>query len=62
MGDQTGKQEDATNFVLITILWPNFLLTSILTCVQQGLASRRVRNILPEYSSDEEEIEVKVSV
>jgi hypothetical protein len=38
------------------------LLTSISRCVQQGLASRRVGSILPDYSSDEEEIEVKVSV
>jgi hypothetical protein len=38
------------------------LLTSILTRVQQGLISRRVGSILPEYSSEGEEIEVKVSV
>ncbi len=37
-------------------------LASILTRVQQGLTSRRVGNILPEYSSKEEEIEVKVSM
>jgi hypothetical protein len=39
-----------------------FLLTSISTGVQQGLASRRGGSILPEYSSVEEEIEMKVSV
>jgi hypothetical protein len=39
-----------------------FLLTSILTRVQQGLASRRVGSIIPEYSSEEEEIKVKKSV
>jgi hypothetical protein len=39
-----------------------FLLTSSSTHAQQGLASRRVGSILPEYSSEEEEIEVKVSV
>jgi hypothetical protein len=38
------------------------LLISISTRVQQGLASRRVENILLEYSSDKEKIEVKVSV
>jgi hypothetical protein len=37
-------------------------LTSILKHVQQGLTSRRVGSILPEYSSEEEEMEVKVSV
>jgi hypothetical protein len=38
------------------------LLTSILKRVQQRLTSRRVGNILPEYSLEEDEIEVKVSV
>jgi hypothetical protein len=38
------------------------LLTSISTRVQQELASRKVGLILPEYSSEEEEIKVKVSV
>jgi hypothetical protein len=38
------------------------LLTSILKHVQQGLTSRRVGSILPEYSSEEKEIEVKVSI
>jgi hypothetical protein len=38
------------------------LLICILTHIQQGLASRRVGSILPEYSSEEEDIEVNVSV
>jgi hypothetical protein len=38
------------------------LLISILKRVQQRLTSKRVGNIIPEYSSEEEEIEVKVSV
>jgi hypothetical protein len=38
------------------------LLTSISKLVQQGLTSRRVGSILPKYSSEEEEMEVKVSV
>jgi hypothetical protein len=38
------------------------LMTSILNDIQQGLTSRRVSLILPEYSSEEEEMEVKVSV
>jgi hypothetical protein len=38
------------------------LMTSILNDVQQGLTSRRVGSILPQYSSDDEETEVKVSV
>jgi hypothetical protein len=38
------------------------LMTSILNVVQQGLTSRRVGSILIEYSSEEEEMEVKVSV
>jgi hypothetical protein len=37
-------------------------LTSILKHVQQGLTSRRVGSILPEHSSEEEDMEVKVSV
>jgi hypothetical protein len=38
------------------------LMTSILNDVQQWLTSRRVGSILPGYSSEEEEMEVKVSV
>ncbi len=38
------------------------LLTSISNYIQQGLTSRRVGSILLEYSSEEEEMEVKVSV
>jgi hypothetical protein len=38
------------------------LMTSISNDVQQGLTSRRVGSILPQYSSEEEETEVKVSV
>jgi hypothetical protein len=38
------------------------LMTSISNDVQQGLTSRRVGSILPQYSSEEEELEVKVSV
>jgi hypothetical protein len=38
------------------------LMTSISNDVQQGLTSRRIGSILPEYSSEEEEMEVKVSV
>jgi hypothetical protein len=37
------------------------LMTFISNDVQQGLTSRRVGSILPQYSSDEEETEVKVS-
>jgi hypothetical protein len=38
------------------------LMTSISNDVQQGLPSRRVGSILPQYSSEEELTEVKVSV
>jgi hypothetical protein len=38
------------------------LMTSILNYIQQWLTSRKVGSILPEYSSEEEEMEVKVSV
>jgi hypothetical protein len=38
------------------------LMTSISNYVQQGLTSRSVGSILPEYSSEEEEMEVNVSV
>jgi hypothetical protein len=77
MGEwRTRPREDATNFALVTILQPNFwlflkdkwwgatseLMTSISNDVQQGLTSRRVGSILPQYSSDDEETEVKLSV
>jgi hypothetical protein len=38
------------------------LMTSILKDVQQGLTSGREGSILPQYSSDDEETEVKVSL
>jgi hypothetical protein len=38
------------------------LMTSILNDAQQGLTSRRVGSILPQYSSEEELTEVKVNV
>ncbi len=38
------------------------LMTFISNYVQHGLTSRRVGSILPQYSSDEEETELKVSV
>jgi hypothetical protein len=38
------------------------LVTSISNDVQQGLTLRRVGSNLPEHSSEEEEMEVKVSV
>jgi hypothetical protein len=38
------------------------LMTSISNAVQQGPTSRRVGSILPEYSSEEEEMDVRVSV
>jgi hypothetical protein len=38
------------------------LMTSISNDVQQGLTSRKVGSILPQYSLEEEESEVKVSV
>jgi hypothetical protein len=38
------------------------LMTSISNDVKQGLTSRRVGSIPPENSSEEEEMDVKVSV
>jgi hypothetical protein len=36
------------------------LMTSISNDIQEGLTSRRVGSILPQYSSDEEETKLKV--
>jgi hypothetical protein len=61
MGDQAGKWKVQQILRWSPSCGPT-LLTSILKHVQQGLISRRVGSILPEYYSEEEEMEVKVSI
>jgi hypothetical protein len=76
MGDQARKQEGAKRFAFghhpaakllavpeRQVAGPTSeLMTFISNDARQGLTSRRVGSILPQYSSDDEETEVKVSV